>query len=134
MACAAVLGFRYYVILRGADERQGSEERERYGTLRQRLSEGGMPTIVYNRWLKITLKKVDEFFGDAGRKDRSRIARVLHLETDGPRWTAPAFDRCLLLALIYPIVPQHFCAGCPVQTGGFWTACPPARRYANATG
>jgi hypothetical protein len=21
-----------------------------------------------------------------------------------PRWTAPAFDRCLLLALIYPIV------------------------------
>jgi ABC-type sugar transport system permease subunit len=63
-----------------------------------------MPTIVYNRWLRIALEKVDAFFGDAGRKDSSWIARALHLETDGPRWTAPAFDRCLLLALIYPIV------------------------------
>jgi len=104
MICAAVLGRRYYLILGGADERHGSEERERYDALRQGLSQGGMPTIVYNRWLKIALEKVDEFFGDAGRKDSSWIARALHLETDGPRWTAPAFDRCLLLALIYPIV------------------------------
>jgi hypothetical protein len=29
---------------------------------------------------------------------------VLGLETSGARWTAPAFDRCLLLALLYPIV------------------------------
>jgi hypothetical protein len=101
---AAVLGRRYYVILGGGDERHGSEEREPYDTLRERLSQGGMPTIVYNRWLRIALEKVDEFFGDAGRKDTSWIARALHLETDGPRWTAPAFDRCLLLALIYPIV------------------------------
>jgi hypothetical protein len=63
-----------------------------------------MPTIVYNRWLRIALEKVDEFFGDARRKDSSWIARALYLETDGPRWTAPAFDKCLLLALIYPIV------------------------------
>src|SRR5229473_2159432 len=104
MISAAVLGRRYYVILGGADERHGSEERERYDALRQGLSQGGMPTIVYNRWLKIALEKVDEFFGDAGRKDSSWIARALHLETDGPRWTADALDRCLLLALIYPIV------------------------------
>jgi hypothetical protein len=67
MVCAAYLGRRYYLILGGADERHGSEERERYDTLRQRLSEGGTPTIVYNRWLKTALKKIDEFFGDAGR-------------------------------------------------------------------
>jgi hypothetical protein len=43
-------------------------------------------------------------FSETPVADKSWIARALHLETDGPRWTAFAFDRCLLLALIYPIV------------------------------
>jgi hypothetical protein len=104
MALGAIMGRRYYVILDGADQPHDSWERKRYDTLRRRLSEGGTPAIVYNRWLTIVLDKVDEFFGDVGRRDKSWIARALHLETDGPRWTAPAFDRCLLLALVYPIV------------------------------
>jgi hypothetical protein len=58
MVTAAVLGFRYYVILGGADERHGSEERQRYDALRQGLSQGGMPTIVYNRWLRIHSKEL----------------------------------------------------------------------------
>ena len=50
------------------------------------------------------LDRVDRFFGDAGRNDESWFARAVGLETRGARWTAPAFDRCLVLALIYPLV------------------------------
>jgi hypothetical protein len=107
MGLAAFLGRRYYIVLDGADERHGSPEREDYDALRQALTVGGSPAIVYNRWLTVVLDKVDGFFGDAGRADKSWIARALHLETSGPRWTAPAFDRCLLLALIYPIVAVY---------------------------
>jgi hypothetical protein len=49
------------------------------------------------------LDRVDVFFGDPRRKDKSWVARALGLETRGERWTARAFDRCLLLALIYPM-------------------------------
>jgi hypothetical protein len=59
MAVAAFMGWRYYVILNGADELHGSEEREDYDSLRQSLSKGGTPAIVYNRWLTIGLEKVD---------------------------------------------------------------------------
>jgi hypothetical protein len=104
MAIAAYAARRYYIILDGADEPRGSYERARYDSLRERLSAGGTPAIVYNRWLTFALERVDRFFGDMGRNDRSLIARALHLETQGPRWTAVAFDRCLLIALIYPIV------------------------------
>jgi hypothetical protein len=104
MVLAVILGRRYYVILEGADEPHNSEDRARYDSLRERLRDGGTPAIVYNRWLAFALEKVDRFFGDAGRSDRSWIARTLHLETSGPRWTAEAFDKCLLLALVYPVV------------------------------
>jgi hypothetical protein len=99
---ALILGRYYMQILDGAEAERGSEERQQYHRLRRRLTVGGTPALVYNRWLKLVLALVDRFFGDAGRNDKSQIARVLHLETDGPRWTARAFDRCLLLALAYP--------------------------------
>jgi hypothetical protein len=43
---------------------------------------------------------VDRFFGDAGTEGQ----RAFGLKKPAPLWTAPAFDRCLLLALLYPIV------------------------------
>jgi hypothetical protein len=95
---------RYYEILGGADENHGCGARDAYDSLRQGLTEGGRPAKVYANWLKLALHKVDKFFGDAGRNDRSWLARMLDLETPGPRWTAPAFDKCLLLALIYPVL------------------------------
>lgn len=95
---------RYYEILGGADERHGSWARDAYDSLRQELTEGDRPAKVYANWLKPALHKVDKFFGDAGRNDQSWFARVLGLETPGPRWTAPAFDKCLLLALAYPLL------------------------------
>jgi hypothetical protein len=101
---AVFFGRRYYLILGGGGERSGSERRAQFDDLHHRLADGGTPAIVYNRWLKFALGKVDYFFSDAGRNDKSWIARLLYLETHGPRWTAPAFDRCLLLALVYPCI------------------------------
>jgi hypothetical protein len=91
---------RYYEILGGADEPHGSPARDDYESLRQELTEGGRPAKVYANWLKLALHQVDKFLGDAERNDRSWFARMLGWETPGPRWTAPAFDKCLLLALI----------------------------------
>jgi hypothetical protein len=36
--------------------------------------------------------------------DRTLFPHAFGLKTPAPLWTAPAFDRCLLLALIYPVV------------------------------
>ena len=104
ISLAVFLGpFYYHSILSGAGGQPGAA----YAQLRAHLVEGGQPTRVYNRWLASALAHVDTFFNDAGRSDRSWAARAMRLETDGPRWTAPAFDRCLLLALLYPIVSVY---------------------------
>src|SRR5208282_2537107 len=94
----------YWEILDGVEEPQGSRERDDYDALVAELQAGGTPAKVYRDWLTKALDRVDIFFGDPGRNDKSWAARVLGLETPGARWTAPAFDRCLLLALFYPIV------------------------------
>ena len=96
--------WRYWEILGGADGPLGSPERANYDALLSELKTGGTPVKVYRDWLTKALDRVDVFFGDPGRDDKSWFARVLGLETPGARWTAPAFDRCLLLALFYPIV------------------------------
>ncbi len=90
----------YWEVLSGADEPPGSRKRDDYDALVAELQAGGTPAKVYRDWLTEALDRVDVFFGDAGRNDKSWIARALGLETLGARWTAPAFDRCLLLALI----------------------------------
>jgi len=46
---------------------------------------------------------VDRFFGDAGMSDLTLLHQVFRLRTPAPLWTAPALERCLLIALIYPI-------------------------------
>jgi hypothetical protein len=100
----AWFAWRYWDILGGADEPHGSHERGDYEALLGELKSGGMPAKVYRDWLTPALNRVDVFFSDPGRDDKSWFARALGLETPGARWTAPAFDGCLLLALLYPIV------------------------------
>ncbi len=100
----AWFAWRYWDILSGAGDAQGSRERADYDALLRELHAGGTPAKVYRDWLTNALDRIDVFFGDPGRNDKSWVARVLGLETPGARWTAPAFDRCLLLALLYPFV------------------------------
>jgi hypothetical protein len=72
--------------------------------LRQNLADGGSVARLYADRLNRFLAKVEEFFGDEGMADRSLFPHIFGLRTPAPLWTAPAFERCLLLALIYPIV------------------------------
>jgi hypothetical protein len=71
--------------------------------LRQSLLGGGLVAPIYIRWLTTFLNNVDRFFGDAQMGNSTVFTRAFGLKTPAPLWTALAFDRCLLLALVYPV-------------------------------
>jgi hypothetical protein len=71
--------------------------------LRESLTGGNLASRLYSDWLTRFLDEVDRFFGDAGTVDRTLVAHAFGLKAPVPLWTASAFDRCLSLALIYPI-------------------------------
>jgi hypothetical protein len=66
-----------------------------------------------SRWLGAILCKVDAFFGDVGAPGQ----RALLLLKPAALWTAGSFDRCLLLALHYPIVAMLFILAVSGDTG-----------------
>ena len=106
VCCSAAVPFvfRYYAGLVGQGAApEGSLERQDYDKLRASLAEGNFAARLYTEWLTDFLGWVDCFFGDAGLADRTLLPHAFGLRTPAPLWTAPAFDRCLLLALIYPI-------------------------------
>lgn len=82
---------RYSVLLGYGDAGVGTREREAYANLRSRLADGGTPAKIYIGLLQRFLDATDRFFGDFNR-DKP------------PLWTPASFDRCLLLALLYPIL------------------------------
>ena len=90
---------RYAAIL----TRRGQHERAAYDRLRRQLAAGGLAAETYVRRLRAALDAVDRFFGDAALVGRTLFPRAFGLRTPAPLWTASAFDRCLLLALVYPI-------------------------------
>jgi len=102
--CALVLGliYRRYLLILGADRRKPAE-RQAYDAVRNSLAEGNIAARLYAERLTRFLDWVDRFFGDAGNADRTLFPHAFGLRTPAPLWTAPAFDRCLLLALFYPI-------------------------------
>ena len=101
---AVVLVYRRYAII---IKRGDPHERRAYAALRQSLAQGGLPARIYSERLKVTLDAVDRFFGDAGMADRTLWPRAFGLRTPAPLWTAASFDRCLLLALLYPIATVY---------------------------
>jgi hypothetical protein len=104
--CVAVAPFiyKYYlgVLAQGAKP-EGSLERQDYERLRASLAGGSLAARLYAKWLTAFLDWIERFFGDAGMADRTLFPRAFGLQKPAPLWTAPAFDRCLLLALVYPI-------------------------------
>jgi hypothetical protein len=102
--CGLVFGliYRRYLGILGADRRKPAE-RQAYDALRNSLAEGNMAARLYAERLTRFLDWIDRFFGDAGMADRTLFPHAFGLRTPAPLWTAPAFDRCLLLALIYPV-------------------------------
>jgi hypothetical protein len=103
-AFAVLIVFRYYVgVLAQGAAAEGSIERQDYDRLRASLAGGSLAERLYAEWLAAFLDWIERFFGGAGMADRTLFPRAFGLKKAAPLWTAPAFDRCLLLALIYPI-------------------------------
>ena len=64
---------------------------------------------MYARSLTRLLAAVDRFFGDAGQQAPAWQRRLFFgLRAGAPLWSAPAYDRCLLLALVYPLGVLYF--------------------------
>jgi hypothetical protein len=99
--------YRYYLrLLDNADTAEGSSDRALYLEFRQRVALGGRPVTLYAEWLCQALCKVDRFFGDhSGYPIAAAPSRWFGLDGESaPIWTSSAFDRCLMLALWYPLV------------------------------
>jgi hypothetical protein len=103
-ACALVLGlvYRRYRAILGAN-RSVPAERQAYDALRNSLARGNLAARLYADQLTRFLDWIDRFFGDAGMAERTLFPHAFGLRTPAPLWTAPALDRCLLLALLYPV-------------------------------
>jgi len=93
--CFAVL--HYFRVLGAGAELVGMRERNGYAALRQWIAGD------YACRLEVFLDAIDRFFGDAGMADRTLFPHAFGLRKPAPLWTAPAFDRCLMLALFYLI-------------------------------
>jgi hypothetical protein len=90
IAVIGLVGAYYLRLLDGGKEAAGSADHQKYLAFRHRLALGGQPVQLYAHWLKRMLYAVDRYFGD--------------LRQPTPLWTAASYDRCLLLALLYPIL------------------------------
>ncbi len=101
---AAPIVYKYYlgVLAQGAAP-EGSIERRDYDKLRASLAGGNLAARLYAKWLTAFLDWIERFFGDCGLADRTLFPHAFGLKKPAPLWTALAFDRCLLLALFYPI-------------------------------
>jgi hypothetical protein len=109
--CAAVAPFiykYYFGVLAQGMQPEESLERQDYDRLRASLAGGNLAARLYAKWLTAFLDGVERFFGDAGMADKTLFPHAFGVKKPAPLWTAPAFDRCLLLALIYPIVTIFF--------------------------
>jgi hypothetical protein len=99
---ALTLLYRRYFAILGANRRVAAE-RQAYDALRDSLAEGNLAARLYAYRLTQFLDWIDRFFGDAGVAERTLFPHAFGLRTPAPLWTAPALDRCLLLALVYPV-------------------------------
>lgn len=102
-----VMFWRYVAAIKGAVEKPGTAPRQDYQALRDSIADGGKFGAGYARALTLLLDAVDRFFGDAGQPAPGWQWRLFMRDDRAPRvplWSAPAYDRCLLLALLYPIL------------------------------
>jgi hypothetical protein len=96
--------YKYYLgLLAQGAAPEGSLERQDYDRVRTSLAGDNLATRLYTKWLTAFLDWVERFFGDAGMADRTLFPHAFGLKKPTPLWTAPALDRCLQLAFVYPI-------------------------------
>lgn len=95
---------RYWLILDCYGlETASAEKQTTFATLKSQLADGGLGVKRYNHYLGWALDRVDRFFGDADPAVKTLWPGAFGFEGNKPFWTAPAYDRCLSIALIYPL-------------------------------
>ena len=95
---------RYLGILAASEKPRGSLLRQAYLTLRDTLLGGNLAARLYRSLLTCLLDRLDRYLADADTTTTAWFfPQWLRLKTPKPLWTSAAFDRCLLLALIYPV-------------------------------
>ena len=99
---AGYLVFRHYHAILGGEGIARGSRRQAYDDLRESLTAGGTPARLYANWLERALHLVEDFFGEAHATERSSLQQVIGLSRPAALWTAPALDRCILFAFIYP--------------------------------
>lgn len=103
LVAMAALYFHYVAAVEGAGGDARGPARRDYLALRGSMRAGGGAAAAYGFWLRRLLAAVDRFFGDAQGPMSARQCRWFGLDTAAPLWSAPAYHRCLLLALAYPL-------------------------------
>jgi len=105
-ACAVFfLMFAVYLYkLRGADEPPGSPARREFDLFHENLELGFGFNDWYARSLTRVLDSLDRFFRDADKEEVAKLARFAAAPPKVAQcWSAPAYDKCLALALLYPL-------------------------------
>ncbi len=97
---ASAAAIAMLVNLGGADER--SAHRQRYIALRESIANGGVKHF-YTRGLHAMLARADRFFEGDGTRIAIRQQKAFGMQDPAPLCTPQSYDRCLLIALIYPI-------------------------------
>jgi hypothetical protein len=96
---ATFLAFGIAFYFYEGDLAKAGPDRER---LRSALEEGGDLRLLYVRLLTHALNWLDRFLGDAGKPELSWPSPFGNRQRY-PYWTGRSFDRCAVLALIYPL-------------------------------
>jgi hypothetical protein len=89
-----------YELMGAGAEAAGTSLRDEFDALRASLAAHRDNEDAYARRLKKFLAWLDAFLNDKGEPTQ----RAFVLREPAHLWTAPALDRCLLLALIYPVM------------------------------
>lgn len=101
-ALLSVLSAAYFmIILGGANE--DSEHRAAYIRFRSSLVSGSLVNL-YGRSVRRLVALADRVFGDTGKQRESLFPKAFGLQYRAPLWTAQSFDRCLAIAVCYPIL------------------------------
>ena len=107
-AAGTILGVAtaYYTLIFNSYglESATPEQRQKFDSFKAQFEAGGRAAAIYERTLTRALGAVDRFFGDADPAVPTLWPGAFGFTGRAPFWTASAYDRCLLIALIYPLV------------------------------
>ena len=99
----------YGMILDYRNSAEGSDERAAYNLLRSNLRGVNKPEDTpfgewYRKEVTRKLNGVAHWFGDTDHPNSERLCGHLGLYQARPLWTSNSYDKCLLLALLYPLL------------------------------